>query len=382
MTTPRIRVPNLFDGDWDSVIISTYGANLAFYERDLWRQIDRAKNRLIFADGRQATRSLIKAEGTSQLRQVNRTYVLAQQQTAHAAHAKLILLLAEDRGLLAVGSGNLRMDGYASQGECFTTYRWSEGDPQHLSAFVAVKDFLDGIIARRLVDELVKPRVQQSWQDAPWIYGQVSDALPPVRHNLDQPLLDQFVDAINGRSVDELTIHAPFYDHRCQALTELIARVAPQRLQVLIQERITSVDPARLSKVLAAAPCDVEVRAVQAHEAGTFLHAKFIIARCATAAVCLQGSPNLSTPALLQTDPTGNIELANLLEGARTEFDHLVLDLVVSANPVEVAGLDLSLAEDNDELDDDDLERGARELAWVPPRLTGVFDGEIRALPG
>ncbi len=379
---PRVKVPELFDADWDSVIISTYGADLAFYERDLWRQVDRAKNRLIFADGRQVTRRLLAAEGTGQLRQINRTYVLAQLQTAHAAHAKLILLLAEDRGLLAVGSGNLGMDGYASQGECFTTYRWSETDPQHLSAFVAAKDFLDEIIARRLVDQLVKPRVQQAWQDAPWIYGQVSNATPPVRHNLDRPLLDQFVDAINGRPVDELTIHAPFYDHRCHALAELIAKVAPQRLQVLIQERITSVDPARLSKVLADAPCEVEVRTVQAHEAGTFLHAKFIIARCVSSAVCLQGSPNLSTPALLQTDPTGNIELANLLEGARGDFDHLVSDLIIGANPVDVAGLGLSLAKDDDAIDDRDLERGARELAWIAPRLTGVFDGEIRSPPG
>ena len=136
MTTPRIRVPTLFDGNWDSVIISTYGADLAFFERDLWRQIERAKNRIIFADGRQVTRQLLAVDA-AHLRHVNRTYVLAQLRTMHAAHAKLILLLAEDRGLLAVGSGNIGMNGYASQGECFTTYHWSEAEPQHSDAFIA-----------------------------------------------------------------------------------------------------------------------------------------------------------------------------------------------------------------------------------------------------
>lgn len=127
---PRVKLPKLFDEEpWDSVIIATYGADLAFYERDLWRQIDYAKNRLIFADGRQIQRSILATENTSPLRHVNRSYILAPIRLSGAAHAKLLLLLAEDRGLLAVGSGNLRMDGYASQGECFTTYRWSEEDP-------------------------------------------------------------------------------------------------------------------------------------------------------------------------------------------------------------------------------------------------------------
>ena len=380
MTTPRIRVPTLFDGNWDSVIISTYGADLAFFERDLWRQIERAKNRIIFADGRQVTRQLLAADATH-LRHVNRTYVLAQLRTMHAAHAKLILLLAEDRALLAVGSGNIGMNGYASQGECFTTYHWSEAEPQHLDAFIAAKDFLEEVLRRGLVDDLIGPRLHQAWQDAPWIYRTDSGAPPPVRHNLDTPLLDQFIAALDGRPVEELTVHAPFYDHQCRALAELIERVAPQKLQVLIQERITSVDPVRMSAVLDAAACSVDVRTVEAEETGTFLHAKFYVARCATSAVCLQGSPNLSTPALLQVDPTGNIELANLLEGARGDFDHLIADLVVSPDPVDLNALGLSLTKDDDDPEDEDPVLGVRELAWVPPRLIGVFDSEIRTPP-
>ena len=77
MTSPRITVPTLFDERWDSVLICTYGADLAFYERDLWRQLDRARNRIIFADARQMARKLADAEARARLRQVNRTYVLA-----------------------------------------------------------------------------------------------------------------------------------------------------------------------------------------------------------------------------------------------------------------------------------------------------------------
>ena len=381
MTSPRITVPTLFDGDWDSVLICTYGADLTFYERDLWRQLERARNRVIFADGRQIARKLVDVEGRAHLRQVNRTYVLAPVHVDHAAHAKLVLLLREDRGLLAVGSGNLGMDGYASQGECFTTYRWSEEQPEHLGAFIAAKDFLGEILDRGLVDDVIRPRVHQAWQDAPWIYGTAPIGVASVRHNLDAPLLDQLIDEIDGRTVDELVVHAPFYDHRCRALSELIERASPQQLQVLLQERITSVDPKRLAKVLESADCVVDVRSVQAQENGTFLHAKFVIARCGDVAICLQGSPNLSTPALLQTFPAGNIELANLLIGQRGEFDHLVADLIISETTVDLAGLGLGLVKDDGAADDPSLDRCVRELAWVPPRLTGVFDQEVRNPP-
>ena len=378
--SPRVRVPMLFDEAWDSVIITTYGADLAFYERDLWRQIDRAKNRLIFADSRQVQRRLV-AESSSSLRHVNRSYVLAPLRLGGAAHAKLILLLAEDRGLLAVGSGNLGMGGYASQGECFTTYHWSAGDSQHLHAFVAARDFLEQLMGRGLVDEIVKPRLQQAWQDAPWVYGAVSESTSTVRHNLESPLLDQFVAAIDGRPVRELIVHAPFYDHGCRALSELIGRTHPESLQVLVQDRRTSVDPVRLSEVLSAAPSQVEVRTVETHERGEWLHAKFLLARLTSSDICLQGSPNVSTPALLQDGLTGNIEIANLLEGSPGAFDNLVSDLVVSAHPVDVSSLGLSLSEDDDEPDDNDYEPFARDLSWVTPCLTGVFQGEIDTPP-
>lgn len=381
MSGPRITVPTLFDGAWDSVLVCTYGADLAFYERDLWRQLDRAKNRIVFADARQVARQLADAEGRTQLRQINRTYVLAPMHIDRAAHAKLILLLQEDRGLLAVGSGNLGMGGYASQGECFTTYRWSEEDAQHLGAFIAAKDFIDEILDQGLVDKVVRPRVQQAWQDAPWIYGVAANASAPVRHNFGASLLDQLIEAIDGRMVDELVVHAPFYDHRCIALSELIERGSPQHLQVLLQEKITSVDPKRLAAVLGSAECTVDVRTVQAHENGTFLHAKFVIARCGDVAVCLQGSPNLSTPALLQTFPTGNIELANLLIGRPDEFDHLVADLVLSPGPVDIGGLGLGLIKDEATTDEYSLERCVRELLWIPPRLTGVFDQTVQSPP-
>lgn len=375
-------LPALFDGDWDTALIVTYGADLEFYERDLLRQLPRTRNRVILADARQVTRKFADPDQRSQLRQVNRSYVLAPLQVDRAAHAKLIMLLSDDRGLLAVGSGNLGMSGYASQGECFTTYSWTDGDGAQLQEFLAARSFVDELCERRLVDTIARTRIKQAWGNAPWLYNSGSESPPRVRHNLDTGLLDQFIEALDGENVDELVVHAPFYDHRCQALAELIERTAPQQLVLLLQERVTSVDPKRLSAVLANAPGSVDVHTVQAEDTGTFLHAKFLIARCGKVAICLQGSPNISTPALSHAYPDGNIELANLLVGKRCDFDHLVSNLVLSPHPVEVSALGLGLTMDDDADETNDSRKpGPEELAWIPPNLSGLFAGEVRVAP-
>ena len=148
---------------------------------------------------------------------------------------------------------------------------------------------------------------------------------------------------------------------------------------MLLQERITSVNPRHLGHVLASAGCAVDVRSVQAEEPGTFLHAKFVIARCGDAAVCPPGSANLSARALLDAFPSGNIELANLLTGQRGQFDHLAQDLAISRDPVEVARLGLALAKDDDASEDTTANLSVRELAWVPPRLArGIRPGSHR----
>ena len=379
MSGPRISVPPLFDGNWDTVVICTYGADLSFLEQDLWRQLHRVRNRLVFADAQQIARRLIGGSDAGRLRYLNRTYVLAPVKSDYAAHAKLLLFLREDSGLLAVGSGNLSLGGYASQGECFTTYRWSIDDDTHLSAFITARQFLDQLFDLGAVESVIQPRLQQAWGDAPWLFREPPPGDSPVRHNLDDSHLEQFVAALEGRQVDELVVHAPFYDRRCRAIEELLSATKPRRIQLLVQDRLTSVDPVRLGAVLEATHAEVDVRTVASEEDGAVLHAKFVLARCGSSDVCLQGSPNISTTALLEVHPKGNIELANLLVGPAGSFDQLVGDLVVSPTSVDLVDLHLQLIDDEgDEIVDDFVD--VAELAWIAPRLTGRF-GRVTTEP-
>ncbi len=378
--TPRIRIPDLFNEAWNSVIIVTYGADLEFFEQVLLRQLHRTRRRAILADGRQVTRWLAGLDNRTQLRYLNRTYVLAPIWTSGAAHAKLIMLLSQDRGLLAVGSGNLSMTGYASQGECFSRHSWSEDSQSQIGEFLAARSFIDQICERDLVDPFAVEFIRQAWQDAPWLYGKARDNNPRVRHNLEMSLLDQFVEAIRGRTVNELVVHAPFYDHRCEALAELIQRTSPGTLKLLLQERRTSIDPERLAMVLAGLPGRTDLRSADAEDTGTFLHAKFIVARCRNVTICLQGSPNISSAALLRTHPEGNIELANLLVGDARDFTHLTTGLNISRSAVDVSQLGLSIATDDDD-DETPLRHSVEELTWIPPQLTGVLDRAVRVPP-
>src|ERR1035438_5045049 len=141
----RIVIPDLFAGVWDASVVSTYGADLHFFERDLLRQMDRIGNRVVLADNTQINRSFSRGPQARQLHQVNRTYLLAPIRVAQAAHVKFIMMLNGIQGLLAVGSGNLSMSGYASQGEIFNIYHYTSDDKEFLPAFLAVKEYLDEI---------------------------------------------------------------------------------------------------------------------------------------------------------------------------------------------------------------------------------------------
>lgn len=233
--TGRLRLPEALPGPYDHAVIGTYSAHLAFLEQDLWRKLGRARNRVLLADDLQLAEALNDAASTeTPLRHLNVNYVAVPVTNPNAAHAKLILLTSPDAGLLLVGSGNLGMNGYASQGELFCQYRYQPDDPSHLAAFHATRELLDGLAERGYLNPTATAHLAKVWADAPWLYAAAPDPERPVRHNLGSPLLDQLVAEAAASPVDELVVHAPFYDRRCQALRRLLDRLAPKQVTVLV----------------------------------------------------------------------------------------------------------------------------------------------------
>jgi hypothetical protein len=369
----RLRVPDLLHGgEWEHALVLTYSLDLPFYERDLGRALGRVPNRLVLADARRLAGHFDDvASGGEGLHGANVAYVVGGITGTRSAHAKLILLAAPAAGLAVIGSGNLTLGGYASQGEQFCVYRY-DGHPEQLPPFAAVRQLLEGLAAREQVDPVARWHLDRIWAGAPWLGATAPPG--PVRHNLHTPLLTQLTDRIGGRPVREVTVHAPFYDPGCKALRLLLTQVAPRSARVLVQEHETSADPRALARVLSGFPSRVIVQPVTAPEPGTYLHAKFILARTAGEDIVLSGSANMSLSALCSTADTGNVELGSLLVGPPGTFDYLLDGLTAGPPASDLTALRIALRPDDGPQPGLVILRSAR---WQAGVLTVTADRDL-----
>ena len=372
----RLRVPDLLSGgEWEHALVLTYSLDLSFYERDLGRMLARVPNRLILADARRLAEHFDDvARGGEGLHGTNIAYAVSGVTAVRAAHAKLILLAAPGSGLAIIGSGNLTLGGYASQGEQFCVYRY-DGTQDQLPPFTAVRQLLEGLAARGWVDPVARWHLDQIWAGAPWLGATVRPGtLMPVRHNLDVSLLSQFAERISGHRVSEVIVHAPFYDPRCEALDRLLRQIAPTSVRILIQEHETSADPMALVRILGNYPGRVAVQAVSAPETGTYVHAKFILARTGEEDIILSGSANISLSALCSTVTSGNVELGNLLCGPPGSFDYLLDGLAIGPPADDLAALPVALRQETGLPPDQVTLRSAR---WGDNALTVSADRDL-----
>ena len=364
----RIAIPALLDGAYRSVLICTYGAMLEFYEEVLRRQLTACRNQIVLADATRLAASVAAAAPGGQLRHLNRTYVAAPISHGHAAHAKLIMLTGPDAGMLLVGSGNLNYSGYAGAGECFAAYSWSPENQTHLREFQTAKRFVDGMLERGLLEDFARSRIARMWETTEWIHRGAQPGTSRVRHNLDESLGQQFIDAIGGEGVEELIVASPFFDVQASALRRLRDELKPAHTTVLVQPKRTKVDAGQLATALQGGGTSL-VHPVSGPD-DPYLHAKLIIARTSTRAVSLTGSANCSTVALFAADSAANLEVANLLTGPRDAFDHLLADIDIgpAANPH-----DLELGFDKDEGAEVPADWQLSEVTWRPPILQGLI---------
>src|SRR5205085_8781285 len=124
------------------------------------------------------------------LHRANRTYLAAGVRNNRAAHAKAVLLVAPSRGRLLVGSGNLGHDGYATGGELWHVYEYSDQDPRHVAQFAVLRSLVDGICERGWLDPPVVDLIHQVWGCAPWLPDRTPTqpaTQPALHHNLTRP---------------------------------------------------------------------------------------------------------------------------------------------------------------------------------------------------
>ena len=336
---------------WTHAVFVTYGFDPHFFEAQIMRpMLSSARNVVVLADGRQLRQTIDRVLGNNTdsppLHGYNQQYVVTPiENGGGAAHAKMILLYRTKPALayLLVGSGNLQINGYTSGGEQFTLYRWSLGDYklQTVSPFQEAFSFLRALGRSDRITREAYRQIAKIGRAVPSFLADRVPTDPPyppsLYHNISQPLLDQFVAALAGDVVLELTVMAPFYDHAGGALRQMIDDIAPTHLRVIVQNGGTSVDKAVLQEVLTTAVPErhTVLTATLADRPTTYLHSKIYVAKLADRVVCLQGSPNLSGRALCLTGhhSHGNIELANLLILPLAAYDTLFAPLTLT--PIE-----------------------------------------------
>jgi hypothetical protein len=369
----RLNIPEQLKGPWDSMLVLTYGARLEFYENALVRQLqDRCRNRVILCDD-EHYQSVCEqvAESPGFLRTVNQRYLFAGIRCPRGvAHAKAVLLMNREEGRLLVGSGNLGTRGYTLNEELFCRWSYRPEAPHHLAEFIAVRQIVDGLIAREWFHPEAAQRVEHMWEQAPWIRASVDAGAARVRSNLDAPFLGQLQSALAGEEVQEIHVLSAFYDESVAALSRLLQSLNPGKCVIYVQPGVggTSVDPEALNRALVDWGGDAEVRvySTQGLKGKAYCHAKMVIAKTATRSVCLQGSPNMSQMAMVLPASRGNFEMANLLEAGRDDFDYVWSELraVKTAKDVRKIGTTyLGSAE----------VEGSAERAWRA--RGGSFDG-------
>ena len=320
-------------GPWRHAVFTTFGVDLGFFEQAVLPLIPRARARVVLADHDHLLGHQSVAVRDGIVRHWNHSYLASGIRHGHAAHTKLILLTTSDRGRLFVGSGNLGVSGWTSVGELFTRYDFTPEMTDDLDAFTAARAFLDQLSEDAALDHFTNAYLNEIWQATPWLPSSQSDG-GPVRHNLHQSFIDQVaseVQRVNLGPVDRLVAMAPFHDPTAATIGALIDRFDPGRTTVILQRDHTSVDPNSLADLQRSRPSVEFVTASAAMHPHTYLHAKLLLLEGERSAVCLQGSPNLSAVALRKSGTEANLEMANLLTGAKGAFDHVFASLDLTA---------------------------------------------------
>ena len=365
---PDVVVPELLQGQWTTALICTFGVNLMFFETRLMSQLAQVPLRIILADGDQLASTLGEAARTGQRhRLANKAYVAAPIRHPRAAHGKLMLLLGPASGRLIVGSGNLGYDGYASPGELWHVFAYSDDQPQHLNEFAAARSFIDGLASRQLLDPPVVELLFTAWGAATWL-PQAPTAPATICSNLDRPLIEQFRD-LAPDPVTELVAHAPFHDAECAALQELITTFEPTQVRLFVTDA-TSVDPAAIKRTLGGDTKRIIELVQVKDEPAAYIHAKWVHLIRPDTETLLTGSANLSRKALLRASSNGNIEIGVVSTRPVGAFDDLYSHLQRKrVNDVSSLGISYQGSREDD-----------TDVASYPVALWSRLDGDMLSI--
>ena len=333
-------------------------------------------------------------------------------------HPKAVFLVGEESAVLFVGSGNMTFGGMRENVEIWNRFDIFNDGNQQIAAFrdylYRIVDWVPFVEAKKTdLAEFFDER-NNKWVaalgDAAGLIGRMGDA---------DSLIDQIRGGIGVDPVLKITILAPYFDPKADALKTLSTGFLNPEVDVLIQPKQSTLfrEAAQgLPENIALKTVGFADRKADGDTEHRFIHAKYFAFQGPNKVDVFAGSANCSVAALLKNGPEGNAELmvhqTMTKEAFKEEFlsEFAILDAdpeLVSADDVEteeggepqihvlgarfdvnVVRVAYELSKDVDlracSLDDMemdfDLEREGELVVRtvVPPRviwLTGFFDG-------
>ncbi|NQT67611.1 MAG: hypothetical protein HQ569_08585 [Actinobacteria bacterium] len=344
-----LNIPEQLKGKWKNALFLTYNIDLSFFEKTLLREFYKVcRNIIILADGTNYLEACKQHKRSQLLHYVNTNYVVEGIYNTNLSHAKLIFLTNETEGKLILGSGNLGLHGYSRNGEIFKVYEYKKSFEDEIEVFIIIKNFIEQLVEKKyLVNNETINKIRLLFESSPWLSRKNINKNVPVIHNLESNLIEQFKNIIMDREVEHLVIHSPFYDKDMNALENLLDTFKPKKVNLLIQDKYTSLDPAVLEKIILRNKSRLFFNKINTKN--RYVHAKIYLIKLKNSSICIIGSPNLTKNALIKKPPAGNIEIASVLMGKKNEFNELINFLEIGKDESDLSKFILSYKATNDE---------------------------------
>jgi hypothetical protein len=367
-----VRSPlELLGGRFEHALLTTYSFNLRFFEewvlRALWAA--EVRNIVVFVDPHQLGHALEDRAPSA----AGRAYHVVAATTAKAAfHPKVLLVTGANGARLCVSSANLTPDGQLRNAESLIAF-----DSQLSGHLRPILDAAD--LFRRLSADApphTAAAIQAALATLPDDDGASSGY--QLVHNLDRALLETFPPSGTCRAI------APFVDADGSAAARL-----HERCELTV---IVDAENVAASEAFFAGPWTVEARAFEAR-----LHGKAYEVTTPDGRWVLIGSPNLSTPALLEPARAGNLEVAVAVtieeplelppstpaDSSEGLAQHAAARLAAARNPIDdqrAAGRAFDAWEDERRIVVSGLPDGTRIERWMDERwhpFGTVTDGAV-----
>jgi hypothetical protein len=320
--------------DYQTAILFTYGADLAFFEEGvlhpLWE--NGCRSCVVFMDARRYADTLTDLRGSATW--VGRRYILipVDMGVMRSFHPKMVLLLGRERGRLLVGSGNLTFTGFGHNHEVYTTLDWTPDDPGLQYIFAQAWELVKSVFRAWGHSHEASTLLTKTERISDWL---VSPAEPTQEiqflQTLDEPLIEQCSRALAGETISRITVLSPFLDDAASALSALYGRFRPLEMRLVVQAQRTIGNVRSLEK-LQRDGVPLQVHRFTNDE--RYLHAKIYIFDAQKASYALTGSANCTRSAWLANASSGNIEITLLRRAPARHFAPLIDDYV-SSNAIE-----------------------------------------------